>query len=113
MTDLGDTAAEPLKSWDCWPHNYLQKGDIIRVCWSYDGVHGPCWSEDIYLLMGRETKEKSETWHVTQLYEDRNGMKNHKINFKQLWIASEDFEHGAPGDWQRISLLARAEDDDC
>ena len=112
MIDLGSTTIEPIESWDHWPLNRLKKGDIVRVCWTYDGVHGPVWSEDIYLLMECTSKKGNENWKVTQLFENRNGMKTETTNFKQSWIHSNEFTNEIPGDWQRISLIARADNGD-
>ena len=114
MIEIGHETDSPLETWKDWPRGTLRKGDIVRVSWNYDGVHGPVWVEDTYLLLeGFEDEDKSECWSALVISEkDGTGEKNIG-KFRRVTIHSEDFRYEGVGDWQRISLMVRAEDGDC
>jgi len=112
MIELGDTTVRPIETWAYWPLGTLLKGDIVRVSWSYDGVHGPVYSEDTYLLVECTKKETtSEHWKCFVIISNLNGEQVPKpAQMREHNIYSEDFELTELGDWQRVSLMARAED---
>lgn len=111
MTEPRHDTDSPLKTWETWPMDTMKKGDIVRVSWSYDGVHGPMWQEDTYLLTEiAEKKEESETWNALIVRQSSVNGEEKTGQFRQITIHSDDFKNEIDGDWQRIALLVRAEE---
>lgn len=111
MIEIGNRLSSPIEVWEHWPIGKLQKGDIVRVSWSYDGVHGPVYSEDTYLLIERISKDEShESWRTMVFGNSSNNGKVKNYDFHEHTIYSDDFQNDAPGDWQRVALMVRAED---
>lgn len=110
MIEIGNKTSLPIEVWERWPLGKLYKGDILRVSWWYDGVHGPVSSEDHYLLLDCLNKtDDEETWDCMIFDETTNGDKK-PATFRQHTINSSDFGAMEDGtDWQRIALIARAE----
>lgn len=110
MIEIGDTRNAPIQVWENWPHGHLRKGDILRVSWWYDGVHGPVSSEEHYLLLEcLKVDEDEEVWDCMIFDETTNGEKR-PTEFRQHTIYSSDFVSMEDRtDWQRIALIARSE----
>jgi hypothetical protein len=110
MIEIGDTGNAPIQIWENWPHGHLRKGDILRVSWWYEGVHGPVSSEKHHLLLEcPKVDEDEEVWDCMIFDETTNGEKR-PTEFRQHTIYSSDFRVMADSaDWQRIALIVRAE----
>ena len=109
MIEIGNKTSVPIEVWEQWPLGRLQKGDILRVSWWYNGVHGPVSSEDHYLLLNcTEKSEEKEVWSTLIFDETTNGEKR-PGGFRQHTITSSDFGTVDGSDWQKIALIARAE----
>lgn len=112
MTDSEDKVDLPAQAWGTWPLDTLKKGDIVRVTWSYNGVHGPMWHEDMYLLAEiTEKSSSSETWNALILGSSSWHSKEMTGRYQQITIDSKDFMNGLDNNWQQISLLARTKDE--
>lgn len=110
MTDLTNTNLPPIEGWEHWPLGKFQKGDLIKVVYAYDGIHGPVHSEYMYLLLACTKKEiSSERWSCFVIVSNDE---TQLTNMYEHTIDSEDFEsfkQTDPDDWQRIFLIARNE----
>lgn len=108
MIENDNKSESPLRVWDSWPYGELKKGDILKVSWWYDGVHGPVTSEDFYILLGCKNEEKEEKWDCIIFSSCINGEKRH-APFRHQVICGDDFGNSDSSEWQQISLIARSE----
>lgn len=110
MIEIGKKPVDPIETWSSWPAGKLHKGDLLRVSWSYEGVHGPVYHEDNYILLECVMLDNDkETWDCLIFDRIVNGEKRETEKLRHHTIYSSDFESNLDGDWQRISLIARAE----
>ena len=103
--ESADWGGEPLQVWSRWPLASLEPGDIIRIKWSYEGVHGPVYNEDVYLLLSRSEKQTDkEVWECMSYFSHESG-KTAKILMQRFEVHSEEFDLGP---WQEIALMSRS-----
>lgn len=97
------------KVWHNWPLNTFQKGDLLKLEWSYENILCNVIVEEYFLLLQScNSTLASEAWKVSLISETANGVLAPNPEYKEYVLESQDLV-SRQFEWLKISLIARAD----